>query len=444
MIRGTLRTTTCRPDLTCLLSRIECVGSALSALPGTMVLVYTSMSAGYTVLVVGDTPVGSFISLHTSAATRVFMRVATNPSMLRVAVVGAGSIGREFSLCHFGSKTRTVVSSIVDIDARAAERLAIDVGSIMDGAKVVGVGYQEEASEMRGTPLPHATSLTADVIEGCDAVYIAATPSAHRDLVLQALASGKHVLLEKPLAATPQDADAIVEAAEAAIARGVHTSMNIGMRYNTALHRMQTLAVELGKLGELSGGRLGLHFAAWPREWQRASWCAGRTEGGPCREVGTHFFFALHDLFGHGCVRRVRASTTYADRTDASLMAETAVDGVLELANGLRIALSVSTDGSVSGPDADLYSLVLTGSEGALELDSFTCLKQLGRRKRTLVRDGGYGRTECVEAFVATACAEYPYAVATSPVTVREGRNAQRVLDAILGSHGEWVEVKYD
>ena len=99
-------------------------------------------------------------------------------------------------------------------------------------------------------------------------------PASHAALALEALAADRHVLLEKPLAATSTDADAIVDAAEAAAARGVVLGVNIGMRYNAALQRMRRLAVEERSLGALVSGRLDLHFLRWPREWQQSD---GRT-----------------------------------------------------------------------------------------------------------------------------------------------------------------------
>lgn len=153
---------------------------------------------------------------------------------LRVCVVGAGSISREFALHHFGRATRTVVTAVVDLDEARASELAADVGSVQAGASVENVGgskYRAATTEAKGEPVPYALALSA-ALDLCDIVYVGTTPMAHAPLVLEALAAGKHVLLEKPLAATPADADAIVDAAEAAAAeQGLHLGMNIGMRW---------------------------------------------------------------------------------------------------------------------------------------------------------------------------------------------------------------------
>ena len=290
-----------------------------------------------------------------AAAACAFASAAiSSAAPLRVCVVGAGSIGREFALHHFGPSTNTVVSAIVDLDSEAARALAADVGSVQSGASVVGDNrYQTTVSSCEGEPVATGASLDATVLEGCDIVYVGTPPASHRALVLAALDAGKHVLLEKPVAASGSDADAIVEAAEAAAVRGVRVGMNIGMRWNEALREMRRLAVEEDGLGPLQSAHISLHFEQWPRAWQTVPWCAGRAQGGPLREVGSHFFFGLLELLGHGAARRVRATVSYADGESGS-GAEIEVDGEIEMVDGLRVSLSVRTLGS-SRPNPALF-----------------------------------------------------------------------------------------
>lgn len=385
---------------------------------------------------------------------------AASAAPLRVCVVGAGSIGREFALHHFGPSTNTVVSAIVDLDFEAARALAADVGSAQSGASVVGDNkYRATVSSCEGEPVATGASLDASVLTACDVVYVGTPPASHRALVLAALDAGKHVLLEKPVAASGADADAIVEAAEAAAVRGVRVGMNIGMRWNAALREMRRLAVEEGALGPLQAAHISLHFAQWPRAWQTVPWCAGRAQGGPLREVGTHFLFGLCELLGHGAARRVRATVRYADGAGGAA-AEIEVEGEIEMLDGLRVALSVRTDGSGLAADGDdHYELGVRGAEGALLLDGFTSLKRTApsRRKATLVKGGGYGRKECVAALLAAVAAgegseagggvgggAEGEVLAAELITAREGRNAQRLVDAVTASGGEWIDVVYD
>ena len=108
---------------------------------------------------------------------------------LRVAVVGAGAIGSEFARNHFGRQTGTVVVSVVDCDSAAAAELAS------------GISSQVRRSDVE--PVRTFTDLSR-ALETCDTniVYVGTPPSTHCALVKMALAAGKHVLLEKPLAAS--------------------------------------------------------------------------------------------------------------------------------------------------------------------------------------------------------------------------------------------------
>ena len=88
-----------------------------------------------------------------AAATLAAAISTASAAPLRVCVVGAGSIGREFALHHFGPSTNTVVSSIIDVDFEAARALAADVGSVQSGASVVGDSkYQATVSSCEGEP----------------------------------------------------------------------------------------------------------------------------------------------------------------------------------------------------------------------------------------------------------------------------------------------------
>ena len=169
---------------------------------------------------------------------------------------------------------------------------------------------------------------------------------------------------------------------------------------------------------------------------------------------------------------RVRATVRYPDGADG-VAAEAAVDGDIEVRVGgldgpLRLALSISTDGSglcASDGRKDHYQLQLDGERGALLLDGFTTLRRtaggplpLFGRGGTLVKDGSYGRRECVASLLAAVKARggggggggggevdaEEVAAAERLITAREGRNAQRLVDAIRASNGEWVDISYD
>src|SRR5437868_11862422 len=80
-----------------------------------------------------------------------------------------------------------------------------------------------------------------------DAVAIATPVNTHRRLVLEALAAGKHVFVEKPLAATSVDAEAMVRAAESA---GRTLMVGHTFVYNPAVVAVRGL-IERGELGRV-------------------------------------------------------------------------------------------------------------------------------------------------------------------------------------------------
>lgn len=82
---------------------------------------------------------------------------------------------------------------------------------------------------------------------GIDAVSIATPPQTHYPLARKALLAGKHVLVEKPLATSVADAEALVEIAdrEGLVLMPGHTFV-----YSPAVNKVRDLIVD-GELGEI-------------------------------------------------------------------------------------------------------------------------------------------------------------------------------------------------
>jgi predicted dehydrogenase len=80
-----------------------------------------------------------------------------------------------------------------------------------------------------------------------DAVAIVTPVSSHYELALQALAAGKHVLVEKPLASTAAQAARLVEEADR---RGLVLSVDHTFVYTGAVRKMREL-VETDQLGDI-------------------------------------------------------------------------------------------------------------------------------------------------------------------------------------------------
>jgi predicted dehydrogenase len=134
------------------------------------------------------------------------------------------------------------------------------------GARLVAA-FDLDTQAAGATGAPVADSLT-DLIERVDVVAVCTPPETHAGVALAALAAGRGVLVEKPLAATLADADRIVEAADGLMAatgfqlrchrrlpvraRSVHglwagpTNVTVGPLLDRAVHHVDLWRVLLG------------------------------------------------------------------------------------------------------------------------------------------------------------------------------------------------------
>jgi predicted dehydrogenase len=113
-------------------------------------------------------------------------------SKVGFAVVGLGNIAQTAVLPAFRHSRRTRLVALVSGDKKKATRLAHKFGA--DSA----YSYEE-----------YAACLTNPNV---DAVYIATPQGQHEPFAMQAAAAGKHVLCEKPLAATVEQARRMIDA----------------------------------------------------------------------------------------------------------------------------------------------------------------------------------------------------------------------------------------
>jgi predicted dehydrogenase len=113
--------------------------------------------------------------------------------MINYAVVGAGWISQQAFLPGVVQSGNSRVAAIVSGDRAKAARLAdfYGIGAV--------VGYEEYDSLLRRPEI--------------DAVYIALPTDMHADYAIRAARAGKHILVEKPLAKSEDEALAMIAAA---------------------------------------------------------------------------------------------------------------------------------------------------------------------------------------------------------------------------------------
>jgi predicted dehydrogenase len=154
---------------------------------------------------------------------------------LRIAVIGAGAMGRRHARVIASRPANFVLAAVMDVNAA----VAIDVAEAY-GAK--------------------AAALEIDAFAGADAVIVATPIGAHADTVRRALANGTHVLVEKPIAASAREAAMLVAIAESCDAARLFVGHS--ERFNPVVRALARLvdpasvrAIELRRVGVRSSPR---------------------------------------------------------------------------------------------------------------------------------------------------------------------------------------------
>lgn len=154
----------------------------------------------------------------------------------------------------------------------------------------------------------HGVAAVATVAEmldrtGLDAVYVATPTPLHATHVQQAAAAGKHVLVEKPMAATLEDARAMVAAAQQS---GVVLVVGHSHSFDAPIRAMRELIVS-GELGPVRMAHTWC-FSDWMNRPRRPDEFDATQGGGVTLRQGAHQFDVLRLLCG-GRARSVRART---------------------------------------------------------------------------------------------------------------------------------------
>ena len=157
----------------------------------------------------------------------------------RVAILGAG-IGREHLRGYLALPERFEVAALCDLDAARAR-------AVLD----------EEAADMGIAVASDADALIAD--GSIDLIDVCLPPHLHAPVATAALRAGRHVVCEKPLATSPAEADAMVEAARKA-ERSLFPVFQV--RYGRAIRRLRALQ-EAGLAGRALAASLETH---WDRD----------------------------------------------------------------------------------------------------------------------------------------------------------------------------------
>lgn len=159
--------------------------------------------------------------------------------------------------------------------------------------------------QVGGTPYADFRDLCTD--DEVEAIYIATPHHFHPQQVIEAVGCGKHVLVEKPLALTLEDCDAVIKATDAS---NVQVVVGHTHAFDPNIRAMSSL-VQSGEIGRL-GMILGLNYTDFLYKPRRPDELDTRKGGGIVFNQVSHQI-EIARLIGGGLVKRVRANTGILD-----------------------------------------------------------------------------------------------------------------------------------
>ncbi|MGI5877595.1 MAG: Gfo/Idh/MocA family protein [Christensenellales bacterium] len=264
-------------------------------------------------------------------------------------VLGAGGIARR----------RTIPGLI---KARNAELVAV-----MDTAE----GLAHEVKAEFGARRAYTTTRALLADPEVEAVYIASPVAFHKEQALACAASGKHILIEKPIALTAREGEEVAKACDDA---GIIAAAGFMMRLHT-YHRQLRELVAAGRLGRIVSCRAQLTcwYPEIPGAWRQYTATSG---GGAMMDMGIHCIDLIQYITGAKAVRvsgmtdtlafgyEVEDASTLLLRLDNGAIAsveayfcipDAAARGRLEIYGTRGSALCEGTIGQVEGGTADVF-----------------------------------------------------------------------------------------
>lgn len=224
----------------------------------------------------------------------------------------------------------------------AARSELIEVKAVADlmpeAAKAKADEFGVEAASMEGLLADPDISIVINIT----------VPLAHAEVSQQILKAGKHVFSEKPLAATFEDAKAVMDLA-------ANRGLRVGCAPDTFMggaHQAARRAIDEGKIGRVvAGAACVLNHGM--ETWHPNPEFFYKPGGGPILDLGPYYITQLVNLLGP--VKSVTAQTSkgFETRTVTSeprkgsvidVEVSTTVNGALLFENGANIALTASWD----------------------------------------------------------------------------------------------------
>lgn len=328
---------------------------------------------------------------------------------VRIGLIGAGAIAQLAHLPVLGKMRGARLVAICDNDRAKAQEIA------------------------ERFAIPDVVTDIEDLLEleVLDAVIVATPNHLHEPHVLSALAAGKHVLCERPLALSSRGIGRLLDAAGRAD-RCMVVANNHRFRSDVqALDRI----LRSGELGHVTGIRAGAYHFARPD----AGWRLRRAEsgGGAFFDYGTPLLDLACWLADFPEPQRISA---YVTRPGVAGAVESAMLVQLSCESGMVMSFDVS--GAYVGPEERWWFEILA-AHGSARLAPLRVAKEVNGRPADVSPTGAASRDSAfiqsyraeLAHFIAIVRGETPYELPTDQVRLH------RIVEAIYRSADEGREI---
>ena len=320
---------------------------------------------------------------------------------LRLGILGAANIARSF-VAAVGASTRVAVSAVASRDETKAR------------------GFAREFAIARHFGSYQALLADRDI----DAVYIPLPNSLHAEWSIAAARAGKHVLCEKPLAATAAEARAMFDAARQ---HGVRLVEAYPYRAQPQTHKLREM-LEAGVIGDLRLIQAAFGFSLGGGENIRLN---PQLAGGALMDVGA-YPVSLVRMAAKARPIRTQAAAVWAGGVDRTLAA------TLEFTSGLIAQINCSFDtclhrqALIAGTKGLIQTTYLnhtaSSAEAVIGLRIGTGRDAVDSIVQTSPVNGFLAEAESFERLVREGPAGW------SGITPEESIDVMVILEAILGS----------
>lgn len=268
------------------------------------------------------------------------------------------------------------------------------------------------------------------------AVTICAENAKHADLAVKAARAGKHIMVQKPMATTVDEADRIVAAVEEA---GVKYLQAHNLQFDD-LHQEVKRTVDSGRIGKISvvRRRHSHHFAIDPKDRQNVlGWMTDPrlSGGGALMDEGAHAILWFLWVLGPPETVAARTATTVP-----GLEVEDHIVVTLGYADGVTGILQTSWTEVAGGPTIEIF-----GDRGAIlatgtDIASTRSMAEDTRPLAIYDTDSGRWEYPAIEIehrrsyLPPNAFVDYLAGDGPSPVDVRTARRAVEIARAAYES----------